>query len=170
MRPGNRARAAVALTGRPGNRPLAATPPTLQTVAVQASVAAAQVEQASGASIALDTSDIGTTVQSEAAALTALSQGALKVAARGVSASGGVLVTDYLINADATTAAIVITLPAAGASTFRQLVIKKVDGSVHTVTVDGNGAETIDGAATYVLAAQYDTVSIQCDGVGWYIV
>ena len=38
------------------------------------------------------------------------------------------------------------------------------------VTVDGAGAETINGAATYALTAQYQTVSIMSDGTNWMIV
>lgn len=40
----------------------------------------------------------------------------------------------------------------------RLVTIKKIDASGNTVTIDGSGSETIDGATTYVLAAQWDVV------------
>ena len=48
--------------------------------------------------------------------------------------------------------------------------IKKIDASGNAVTIDGNGAETIDGAATQTLGAQYDSMTVFCDGTGWHII
>lgn len=74
---------------------------------------------------------------------------------------------------DATADDVVITLPTA-ASAFsngvgRIYTIEKADVSVNTVTVDGNGAETVDGAATQVLTAQYESITIQSDGTAWVL-
>jgi len=77
---------------------------------------------------------------------------------------------DYTIICDATSGAITITLPAASGATRRIYNIKKVDASGNTVTVDANASETIDGATTNVLSAQYSSVSIQCDGSNWWII
>lgn len=63
-----------------------------------------------------------------------------------------------------------ITLPAAASHIHRIYNIKKIDASANTVTIDGNASETIDGAATKVLAVQYDSYTIQSDGTGWYII
>ena len=63
-----------------------------------------------------------------------------------------------------------ITLPAAADHTHRIYNIKKIDASANTVTIDGNAAETIDGAATQVIAAQWNSYTIQSDGTGWFIV
>ncbi len=71
---------------------------------------------------------------------------------------------------DAAGAARTITLPTAASAKWRKYVIKKTDASANTVTIDGDGAETIDGAATQVLAAQYDFLEIQSDGTQWWIV
>jgi hypothetical protein len=35
-------------------------------------------------------------------------------------------------------------------------------------TIDGNGAETINGAATFVLDVQYEWVMVTTDGTSWY--
>lgn len=63
-----------------------------------------------------------------------------------------------------------ITLPAASGVTRRIYTIKKTDASGNTVTIDANGAETIDGATTQVLTTQYQSYTIQCDGSTWWII
>ena len=63
-----------------------------------------------------------------------------------------------------------ITLPAAASHTHRIYNIKKIDASGNAVTIDGNAAETIDGAATQTLSIQWDSYTIQCDGTGWFII
>lgn len=63
-----------------------------------------------------------------------------------------------------------LTLPAVASSTGKIITIKKVDASVNAITLDGNGAETIDGAATLATVdAQYDVVTLGCDGTEWHI-
>jgi hypothetical protein len=81
-----------------------------------------------------------------------------------------VVVTDRTILIDATAGAKVVDLPTAASSKWRILTIKKIDASANVVTVDGNGAETIDGAATYVLTAQYEAVTVQSDGTTWWVI
>jgi len=71
---------------------------------------------------------------------------------------------DIVILVDATAGAITITLPAASGRSGQVYIIKKIDSSANTVTVDANASETIDGALTYSLASQYDVVRIVCDG------
>ena len=63
-----------------------------------------------------------------------------------------------------------ITLPAAASHAHRIYNIKKIDASANTVTIDANGAETIDDALTVVIASQWDSYTIQCNGTGWFIV
>jgi len=70
---------------------------------------------------------------------------------------------------DATSGAVTVTLPAAASNTGMRLDIKKIDASGNAVTVDGNAAETIDGAATVTLSSQYDDVTVVCDGTEWFI-
>lgn len=61
-----------------------------------------------------------------------------------------------------------ITLPAASGRTGKIYVIQKSDSSANTVTVDANASETINGALTFVLTAQYQGVVIWCDGSNWF--
>lgn len=77
---------------------------------------------------------------------------------------------DMVILVDATGAARTITLPTAASAKWNPFVVKKVDASANTVTLDGNGAETIDGAATQVLAAQWASLTCVSDGVAWFII
>jgi hypothetical protein len=80
--------------------------------------------------------------------------------------------TDYTIFVDATSGVITITLPAAAGTptSGRVYIIKKIDASGNAVTVDGNASETIDGATTYPLASQYKYVTIQSNGVNWFVI
>jgi hypothetical protein len=73
---------------------------------------------------------------------------------------------DYVI--DCTSGTFTATLPASSGRTGRILIIK--NSGAGTITVDGNGAETIDGAATYSLAVQYATIQIISDGTNWKII
>jgi len=77
---------------------------------------------------------------------------------------------DHVIPYDASGGALTPVLPAAASHTGRHYVLKKIDSSTNTVTVDGNGTETIDGALTYVLARQWDTLEIVSDSANWQIV
>jgi hypothetical protein len=74
----------------------------------------------------------------------------------------------YKVNA--TSGAVTVTLPAASSNTGMRVCIKKTDSSANAVTIDGNGSETIDGAATKALTSQYDFSCLVCDGTEWFIV
>lgn len=76
----------------------------------------------------------------------------------------------FLVIVDASSGAIILTLPAAADHTNRIYTIKKIDSSGHTVTIDANGNETIDGEETVVLNLQYAYVTIVCDGDEWFII
>lgn len=88
----------------------------------------------------------------------------------GVSANTTLSAVYYTVLVDAVGGARTITLPAAASHTHRIYNIKKIDGSANAVTIDGNGAETIDGAATLAIAAQWDSYTLQSNGTGWFIV
>jgi hypothetical protein len=81
--------------------------------------------------------------------------------------------TDHTVLVDASGGAVVITLPTV-ASTYsggigREYVVKKIDSSGYTVTVDGAGSELIDGALTQVISAQWTALKLQSNGSAWYI-
>ena len=63
-----------------------------------------------------------------------------------------------------------ITLPSASSASERIYNIKKIhSGETYKVIIDGNSSETIDGATTYNLYIQYESVKIQSDGSNWHI-
>lgn len=88
------------------------------------------------------------------------------------SSTGTVTIADddYVILADATSAAVTVNLPAAATNAGRMLVVKKIDSTANLVTIDGNGAETIDDSATQTITTQYTSLSLLCDGTEWWII
>ena len=75
------------------------------------------------------------------------------------------------IAVDATTGALTVTLPAAASATNGfEVTVKKTDSSTNAVTIDGNGAETIDGATTLVLSNENETATLRGDGLNWLVV
>jgi hypothetical protein len=76
-------------------------------------------------------------------------------------------ISDHTILCDATSAAFTISLPTAAGITGRRYTIKKTDASANAITVDPAGSETIDGAATKSLSAQWDWLTVQSDGTNW---
>ena len=88
----------------------------------------------------------------------------------GVSVNTTLDETYHTVLVDATGGARTITLPPAAAHLHRIYNIKKIDVSVNAVTIDGNGGETIEGAATQTLPNQWDAYTIQSNGTAWFII
>lgn len=84
----------------------------------------------------------------------------------------------YTLRSNAFAGNITYTLPAAGSATAWDAtynvgvvyIIKKIDSTANTVTIDGDGAELIDGAATKVITTQYSGYVLQSNGTSWDIV
>lgn len=83
------------------------------------------------------------------------------------------LITDYILNVTYTgTAAVTsLTLPTAQAVEGRTIVVKDAGGAsgVNNITIDTEGGGTIDGAATAVIAGNYDSLTLYSDGTNWFI-
>lgn len=62
-----------------------------------------------------------------------------------------------------------VNLPDAALVSGKILTIEKVDSGTGTVTIDANGSQTINGALTYVLNAQWWSVTVISDGSNWHI-
>ena len=73
----------------------------------------------------------------------------------------------HTILVDASGGNITITLPAP--TTGKVYIIKKIDNTANTVTIDA-GTQTIDGVNTKTLSAQYEVLRIQSDGNNWYVI
>lgn len=79
------------------------------------------------------------------------------------------IATDHTILCNAATAAITVSLIAAALFTGLTLVIKKIDSSANAITIDGNGAETIDDDLTVALLSKDESVPITSDGSNWSV-
>lgn len=87
------------------------------------------------------------------------------------SAAYTVLADDYIVHSTrSSVGAQTVNLPAVASNTGRILVIKDAAGNAgaNNITIDGNGAETIDGAATRVINTNYGSVRLYSNGVAWF--
>lgn len=73
-------------------------------------------------------------------------------------------VDDSLVLYDATHGAITVTLRPPGQVQDLRLILKKID-AVNTVTINGD----IEGATSYPLTTQYQSVTVQSNGIHYYI-
>ena len=75
--------------------------------------------------------------------------------------------TDQVIKADATGGAFNVTLPTAVGRNGQIYTIIKTDNSAFDVTVNTTASQTINGATTYPLSAQYQALNVVSDGSNW---
>jgi len=89
------------------------------------------------------------------------------------AATYDLLATDYILNVTYTTTGAVtsLTLPTAQTVSGRIIVIKDAGGLAGTnnITIDTEGAETIDGSATAIISSNYSSINLYCDGTNWFI-
>lgn len=62
-----------------------------------------------------------------------------------------------------------ITLPTAADNDGRTIKIVKVDSGAGDLILDGEGAETINGATTFTLKQQYDSLTVRCNATAWFV-
>ncbi|MGJ0510257.1 MAG: hypothetical protein ACR652_24695 [Methylocystis sp.] len=86
---------------------------------------------------------------------------------RTVTAAATLQLTDYLVACDATSAGFTLSLPPVIQAKGMTFLVVKVDSSANAVTLDGNGSETINGATTQALSAQWAQAQLYCDGSQW---
>jgi len=83
------------------------------------------------------------------------------------------LMTDRIVHVIYTTTGPVasLTLPSAQTLRGRKITIKDAGGAAaaNNITIDTEGAETIDGAATAVINNDYNSLSLYSDGTNWFI-
>ncbi len=75
-----------------------------------------------------------------------------------------------VILVDTSGGGVTITLPPAAGVPGRTYVIKKTTTDGNTLTIDGDGAETIDGAATVAFTTSRGCRIVYCDGTAWHII
>lgn len=93
----------------------------------------------------------------------------IKMAYAGKSGDYTATATDGVLAVDTTGGNVTITLPAASGNAGLVLTMKKTVAA-NSLIIDGNGAETIDGAANVTLTAQYDYRTVVCNGSNWLII
>ena len=59
-----------------------------------------------------------------------------------------------------------VNLPAAAVSDGRIYHVVNIGSG--TITIDGSGSETINGATTLALTTQWSVATLHCDGAAWY--
>jgi hypothetical protein len=79
------------------------------------------------------------------------------------------LSTDNTILANNAAGVAITLIAAATAGDGFKLTIKNV-GSSGSITIDGDGTETIDGGLTAILTTQYESITIVSDGSNWHII
>ena len=96
--------------------------------------------------------------------------GSIATALAAKTAAYTLTATDSVLLADATSAAITVTLPSAVGIAGRQYTIKRVNSGSNNVTLTTTSGQTIDGATTKTLGAQFSYTTLVSDGTGWQIV
>jgi hypothetical protein len=74
--------------------------------------------------------------------------------------------TDCVVNC--TSGTFTVTLPTAVGIEGQYFTVKNSGTGV--ITIDGDGSETIDGAANKILAVQYESITVVSDGVNWVVI
>ena len=75
-----------------------------------------------------------------------------------------------MILADSSGGAVVMTLPLAADAENKIFTVKNIEDT-GGVSIDANGAETIDGSAVPLdITALWDSVTVISDGTAWFII
>lgn len=93
--------------------------------------------------------------------------GGHRYAYRAISGSGNqaVTVADHIIKVTTTTAPVTLDLPTAVGNTGLEYIIKRT--GTQSVTVEPNGAQSIDGVGNYVIGTADQLCHIVSDGANW---
>jgi hypothetical protein len=84
-----------------------------------------------------------------------------------VTQSYGMNEADRYVLADASGGALTVTMPSAIGLKGREYTVIRTNGGGNAVTVDGDGSETISGAANVSLSSQWDRVTMVSDNSNW---
>ncbi len=67
------------------------------------------------------------------------------------------------VNCDPSGGGFTVTLPPISGGDGRQILIKNVTTSTNTITIDGDGSETIDGSTTKTITTSRGSLVLVCD-------
>ena len=98
--------------------------------------------------------------------------GSMSLAITTVSIGYTITGTDNTILANTSSAPFSVTLPSPTNITGRIYTIKKIGtgGIDNALTIIPSGGATIDGGSTYIIYNDWTYVSMQTDGVNWYVI
>jgi 1,6-anhydro-N-acetylmuramate kinase len=89
---------------------------------------------------------------------------------RAVATGQALTADDRIVAATGGVSGISLILPQAATMQYKTFTVVKVDAGAGAVTLDAYGTELINGQQTYVLAAQWNRVTVWCDGTQWIVV
>ena len=74
--------------------------------------------------------------------------------------------------ADATSQNVILSLPSSSGSGWigQSFSVKKIDSTINTVYLSGISGDKIDGQSTYEITHPFESIKVQSNGSGWYIV
>lgn len=104
----------------------------------------------------------GALVFGTAPVLATPTENGVKAAVSAQTADYTVTATDYIVTIDATGGNVTVTLPAASTSVGQMYRFKRLDGTGNAVTIARAGADTIDGATSVAMTAQYQSKDVAC--------
>ncbi len=115
---------------------------------------------------------IGSYVQSEINTLTSgtLNVGGLRESIAAKNASYTLSMGDSVILCNATGGPVAVTLPSAVGIQGRSFQVKKVDSSANVCSLATISGQTVDGASTVQITAQYASRKVESDNSNWQII
>lgn len=97
----------------------------------------------------------------------------MRYAYTGISANTTLSTSHHVVNADATSGSIVVTLPTAASISGTEYFIRKSDSGSLVVNVSGSASETISGSSgsmtSFDIGSQYKTYRLMSDGTNWMV-
>lgn len=94
-------------------------------------------------------------------------QAALRRNNRSVVGNTTATLSDFTLRCDCTAGPITVGLPPAADAFGQMLIIKKIDASGNSATIDPNGNELVDGGASVAIGTLNETKIIQSNGASW---
>jgi hypothetical protein len=76
----------------------------------------------------------------------------------------------YRHKADASAGAFSVTLPTALGNAGLEFTVKRANSGANIVTVTTSLSQSIDGASTYLLDMQWESVTVSSDNVNWMVI
>lgn len=85
-----------------------------------------------------------------------------------ITASDEVDKGEQMVLADASVGNISYVLPSAVTNVGRELIVKKIDSSANTVTINTTGGQKIDGISSQTLTDQWSVFTFKSNGSNWF--